>query len=67
MNFRLANQRIGALIADDRQAELLHTTVGSVLVSMERTAVDDTGRHVEPGHHVYRGDSYSCELTLVQR
>ena len=67
VNFRLANQRIGALIADDRQAELLHTTVGSALVSMERTAVDDTGRHVETGHHVYRGDSYSFELTLVQR
>ncbi|WP_104126535.1 GntR family transcriptional regulator [Cryobacterium sp. Y57] len=67
VNFRLANQRIGALIADDRQAELLHTAVGSALVSMERTAVDDTGRHVETGHHVYRGDSYSFELTLVQR
>ena len=67
VNFRLANQRIGALIADDRQAELLHTTAGSALVSMERTAVDDTGRHVETGHHVYRGDSYSFELTLVQR
>ena len=67
VNFRLANQRIGALIADESQAALLRTTAGSALVSMERTAVDDTGRHVETGHHVYRGDSYSFELTLVQR
>ena len=28
---------------------------------------DDTGRRVETGHHVYRGDSYSFEMTLVQR
>lgn len=67
VNFRLANQSIGAMLANDYQAPLLETEVGSALVSMERTAVDDTGRHVETGHHVYRGDSYSFEMTLVQR
>lgn len=67
VNFRLATQRIGAMIATDYQAPLLETEVGSALVTMERTAVDDTGRMVETGHHVYRADSYSFEMTLVQR
>ena len=67
VNFRLASQRIGAMVADSRQARLLHTDAGSALVTMERTAVDDTGRNVETGHHVYRADSYSFEMTLVQR
>ncbi|MCZ2404051.1 GntR family transcriptional regulator [Paenarthrobacter sp. Z7-10] len=67
VNFRLASQRIGAMIANDYQAPLLDTGVGSALVTMERTAVDDTGRLVETGHHAYRADSYSFEMTLVQR
>jgi DNA-binding GntR family transcriptional regulator len=67
VNFRLATQRIGAMVADDYQASHLETPQGSALVTMERTAVDDTGRPVETGRHVYRGDSYSFEMTLVQR
>lgn len=67
VNFRLANQRIGAMIANDYQAPLLEVKPGSALVTMERTAVDDTGRSVETGSHVYRADSYSFEMTLVQR
>ena len=46
---------------------LLEVAPGSALVTMERTAVDDTGRSVETGRHVYRADSYSFEMTLVQR
>lgn len=67
VNFRLAQQRIGATIADKAQAEALDTDTGSPLVTMQRTAVDDTGRNVETGSHVYRADSYSFEMTLVQR
>lgn len=67
VNFRLANQRIGAAVANDYQAPLLETEPGAALVTMERTAVDDAGRVVETGHHVYRADSYSFEMTLVQR
>lgn len=67
VNFRLANQRIGAAVADEHQASLLEAAPGSALVTMERTAVDDTGRSVETGRHVYRADSYSFEMTLVQR
>ncbi|MDQ0757364.1 GntR family transcriptional regulator [Arthrobacter sp. B3I4] len=67
VNFRLANQRIGAVTANEQQARLLKTTVGAALVTMERTAVDDQGRSVETGRHVYRADAYSFEMTLVQR
>jgi len=67
VNFRLASQRIGAMIANDYQARLLEAEVNSALVTMERTATDDAGRRVETGHHVYRADSYSFEMTLVQR
>ncbi|MGW9412967.1 GntR family transcriptional regulator [Arthrobacter cupressi] len=67
VNFRLAQQRIGAAVADEYQAEMLGCEPGAALVTMERTAVDDTGRNVETGHHVYRADSYSFEMTLVQR
>lgn len=67
INFRLATQRIGAMTANEYQAAKLETSEGSALVTIERTALDDTGRHIETGHHVYRADSYSFEMTLVQR
>lgn len=67
VNFRLAQQRIGASIATKYQAEQLETRIGAALVTMERTAVDDTGRMVETGRHLYRADEYSFEMTLVQR
>lgn len=64
VNFRLANQKIGAAVATKAQADLLHTTQGAALVTMARTATDDVGRRVETGRHVYRADSYSFEMTL---
>ncbi|MEE1622224.1 GntR family transcriptional regulator [Zafaria sp. J156] len=67
VNFRLANQRIGAVSAGEEQARRLEVAPGAALVTMERTAMDDAGRAVETGSHVYRADSYSFEMTLVQR
>ncbi|WP_030015587.1 MULTISPECIES: GntR family transcriptional regulator [Micrococcales] len=64
INFRLAQQKIGAAVATNDQAKLLHTTPGSALVTMSRTATDDVGRRAETGRHVYRADSYSFEVTL---
>lgn len=67
INFSVAHQRIGATVADDYQSGQLDTERGAALVTMERTAVDDTGRAIETGRHVYRADAYSFELTLVNR
>lgn len=67
VNFQLAHQRVGAVSADAFQAEQLGVEPGAALVSMHRTAMDDLGRQVETGRHVYRADKYTFELTLVQR
>jgi DNA-binding GntR family transcriptional regulator len=55
------------VVANDYQAGLLQTTAGSALVTMERTALDETGRGVEAGRHFYRADSYTFAMTLVHR
>ena len=65
IDFRMAHQTVGATIADAEQAELLHTEVGAPLVLMDRTALDSRGVAVECGHHVYRADMYSFDITLV--
>lgn len=67
VNFQLAHQRVGAVAATAYQAEQLGVEPGAALVTMSRTAMDDLGRPVETGRHVYRSDKYSFELTLVQR
>ena len=64
VNFRVAQQKIGAAVATGDQAKLLKTSAGAALVTMSRTATDDVGRRVETGRHLYRADSYSFELTL---
>ena len=53
INFRLAQQKIGAAVATNEQAKLLHTSPGSALVTMSRTATDDIGRRAETGRHMY--------------
>jgi DNA-binding GntR family transcriptional regulator len=65
VEIRVANQRIGAAVANDRQANVLQTDAGSALVTMERTATDESGRKIETGHHAYLADSYTIEMTLV--
>lgn len=67
VNLRLAHQRIGARIADDDEADHLDIAPGSALVTMLRVAIDDKGRSVELGRHLYRADSHSFEMTLVNR
>ena len=65
IDFRMAHQRVGATAADDDEAELLGCEQGSALVLMERTAFDSRGVAVECGHHLYRADRYSFDITLV--
>ena len=67
VHLRIANQRIGAAVADPAQARLLGSRNGDPLLTMERVSYDDTGRPVELGRHVYRADGYSFELTVVGR
>lgn len=65
IDFRMAHQRVGATTAGAEQAELLQCNRGSALVTMERTALDSRGIAVEHGHHLYRADRYSFDITLV--
>jgi len=65
IDFRMAHQRVGATTASAEQAELLQCHRGSALVTMERTALDSRGIAVEHGHHLYRADRYSFDITLV--
>jgi DNA-binding GntR family transcriptional regulator len=67
INFRRATQCVGAAVAGTDQSSLLQVAPGSPLVTMERTAMDDNGKVIEVGSHYYRADSYTFEMTLVQR
>jgi DNA-binding GntR family transcriptional regulator len=67
VHMRIATQRIGARAATPAEAKLLHERKGAPLLTMERTAYDDSGRAVEFGSHAYRAQTYSFEVTLVER
>ncbi|WP_322748579.1 MULTISPECIES: GntR family transcriptional regulator [unclassified Frankia] len=67
VEIKVANQRIGARAAGTREAALLQVRRGAPILTMDRTAFDETGQAVEWGDHVYRADSYSFEVTLVDR
>lgn len=66
-HMRIARQRIGARGATSAEAKLLAERKGAPLLTMQRTAYDDQGRTVEYGDHVYRAETYSFEVTLVER
>ncbi|GAA2028175.1 GntR family transcriptional regulator [Catenulispora yoronensis] len=63
----VARQRIGACTADQEQATLLEERRGAALLTMERTAFDDSGRAVEFGSHIYRASRYSLEVTVTEQ
>jgi DNA-binding GntR family transcriptional regulator len=67
VNMQVASQRIGARAASSAEARLLEVRRAAAVLTMERTAFDDSGRVVEQGSHVYRSDTYSFEITLVHR
>ncbi|MFD5321210.1 GntR family transcriptional regulator [Streptomyces sp. NPDC127098] len=62
-----ARQSIGARAATAEEAGLLGESAGAPLLSMRRTAFDDTGRAVEYGTHLYRASRYTFELQLLIR
>lgn len=64
---RVARQRIGARRATAQESKLLDIERGGPVLTMDRTAFDNSGRAVEFGHHCYRPDLYSFEVTLVDK
>lgn len=62
-----ARQAIGARTATPEEAALLAEPEGAPLLTMQRTAFDDTGRAVEYGSHLYRASRYTFELQLLIR
>jgi len=67
VNIRVAKQRIGARKTSVEEARLLEIDKSSALLTMDRTAYDNSGKAVEYGHHCYRPDLYSFEVTLVEK
>ncbi|MFJ4690315.1 GntR family transcriptional regulator [Streptomyces sp. NPDC088766] len=62
-----ARQTIGARSATPEEAALLAERTGAALLTMRRTAYDDTGRAVEYGTHVYRASRYAFDFRLLVR
>ena len=67
VTMRVARQHIGARKSTNEEADLLEIEKNSALLTMDRTAFDNSGRAVEFGHHCYRPDLYSFEVTLVEK
>lgn len=64
---RVADQRIGAKAAEASEAAMLAVEPGAALVTSTRTTYDDYGKAFEYATHLYRGDAYWFEITLVER
>ncbi|MBN9102160.1 MAG: GntR family transcriptional regulator [Pseudonocardia sp.] len=62
---RMANQVVGARAATTAEARMLGDSRGAPVLTMTRTAWDESGRAVEYGSHLYRASRYSFELTLT--
>jgi DNA-binding GntR family transcriptional regulator len=67
LHVRLARQRIGARPATRAVARLLDEKPGAPLLTMSRSAFDDSGKAVEYGSHCYRASRYYFETTIVDR
>lgn len=62
-----AHQTIGARSATAEEAARLDEQEGAALLTMQRTAYDDTGRPVEYGTHIYRASRYAFDFQLLVR
>ncbi|MBC9728006.1 GntR family transcriptional regulator [Streptomyces sp. TRM68367] len=62
-----AHQTIGARSATATEASRLDEQEGAALLTMQRTAYDDTGRPVEYGTHIYRASRYAFDFQLLVR
>jgi DNA-binding GntR family transcriptional regulator len=64
VRLHLATQTVGARSATAAEARLLGDQRGAPLLTMRRTAYDDSGRPVEFASHYYRASLYSFEFVL---
>ncbi|MEU6349184.1 GntR family transcriptional regulator [Streptomyces sp. NPDC047072] len=62
-----AHQSIGARSATPEEATRLDEHEGAAVLTMQRTAYDDTGRPVEYGTHIYRASRYAFDFQLLVR
>ena len=67
VHLRIATQRIGARGATAPESRLLALRKGAPLLTMERVTYDGSGSAVEFGSHVYNAETYSIEMTVVER
>lgn len=65
ITLKVASESIGAREARVAEARLLDEKRGAPLLTMTRTAYDETGRAVEYGSHLYRASRYTFEITLT--
>lgn len=65
VSLKAAIESIGARAARAAEGRLLDEKPGAPLLTMTRTAYDDTGRAVEYGSHLYRASRYTFEITLT--
>ncbi|MDO0938388.1 GntR family transcriptional regulator [Streptomyces sp. DG2A-72] len=62
-----ARQTVGARSATPDEAARLDEKEGAALLTMQRTAYDDTGRPIEYGTHIYRASRYAFDFRLLVR
>lgn len=66
-SMRVAKQRIGARGATAEEARLFERELGAPVLTMSRIVYDDGGHAVEYGIHSYLPETYSFEITLVNK
>jgi DNA-binding GntR family transcriptional regulator len=66
-DLHIARAKIGARSATGKEAKTLGIHAGAACVTMRRHAFDATGRLIELGDHLYRGDIYHFTSTVTAR
>ena len=66
-SIQVAKQKIGARRASTEESNLLEIEKNSPVLTLDRTAFDNSGVALEHGQHCYRTDLYSFEFTIVER
>jgi DNA-binding GntR family transcriptional regulator len=67
VDLRIARATIGARGAEAPEAAQLGVAPGFACVTMSRLAYDASGRLVDVGEHLYRGDVYHFTSTVIAR